>query len=77
MKQALPAILRFLTTISSVCKNIDEMGKMYQQHGRLLLAPLAHLYISAETHRHKLNAGNQEFEANTDLQSQVHLLIRL
>lgn len=31
----------------------------------------------AETHWQKLNAGKQAFEANTNLQSQVHLLISL
>lgn len=31
----------------------------------------------AETHWQTLNAGKQAFEANTNLQSQVHLLIRL
>lgn len=31
----------------------------------------------AETHWQRLNVGKQAFEANTNLQSQVHLLIRL
>lgn len=76
MKKALPAILHFFDNF----KHMPKYGwnwKHAPTAWAIAVSTAGSSAHTAETHRHKLNTGNRALEANTNLQSQVRLLIRL